>query len=113
MVQDKSVRERTESAKISELDPAQTDGINVGGYGLSIIDAEEGLALKDSSLLTNALTGLESFVTNHPDCSDILLNKTLCLVDLNRKEEARQILEQLVSNQTEVKDTAARILGSL
>src|ERR1051326_1261145 len=59
-------RARAEYAKISELDPAQTDWISVSGYGLSLVDLEEGVALKDSSLLANALVGLESFVTNHP-----------------------------------------------
>ena len=198
-------RARSEYAKIPQSHPAQAEWINSSQYGLALVDLEEGMERSDSSLLLRALTGLEAFVSNHPDNhnvpqadlnlanlytrqadygqsltaynrvmafdstlidtgkytshsdemrafrnlvlqahlakamllrtqmhdaqaaiaeydtilashpdrADMLLNKALCLVDLNRKADARQILEQLVANQSQVRETAARILESL
>jgi hypothetical protein len=60
-----------------------------------------------------AIAEYDTILASHPDRADMLLNKALCLVDLNRKADARQILEQLVANQSQVRETAARILESL
>jgi|SRR6266404_6060719 len=60
-----------------------------------------------------ALAEYELLLTIHPHLADALLNKALCLVALNRKSEARPILEQLVSEGTGVKEVASRILSTL
>lgn len=60
-----------------------------------------------------ALAVFESLLVKRPKLYDALLNKAICLAELGQKPAARAILEQLVTDNTNVKETAAQILKSL
>ena len=58
----------------------------------------------------NAIAEYDIVLAQDPTNTDALLNKAICLKELNETEKAREILSALITGNTEAKETAEALL---